>query len=116
MIREVSKAERKVIQKAVEELLERYRMYKFLGNTDHKFASLTAAVDALPAIEKHLIEAKYLSDESEYLTDYQVFTFEFDPPIAHTTYTKIRDRALLKLALRLNLCPQLDLLGERANV
>lgn len=44
-----------------------------------------------------------MAEESEYLTDYQVYCFKFQPPISTTTYDKIRWKAFYKLALNLNI-------------
>lgn len=61
------------------------------------------AVNRLPKMERFLIEERYMSLETEYLTDYQVYSFKFQPPISEKTYSKIRWKAFYKLALNLNL-------------
>jgi ArpU family phage transcriptional regulator len=61
------------------------------------------AVRFLPKKERFLIEERYMSEESEYLTDYQVYCFKFQPPISHVTYGKIRWKAFYRLALNLNI-------------
>ncbi|MBS4188688.1 transcriptional regulator [Bacillus sp. FJAT-49705] len=61
------------------------------------------AVKRLPPMERFLIEARYMSDDSEYLTDYNVYCFKFQPPISHVTYGKIRWKAFYRLALNLNI-------------
>ena len=61
------------------------------------------AVDRLPKMEKFLIQERYLSSESEYLTDYNVYSHKFQPPISEKTYAKIRWKAFYKLALNLNI-------------
>lgn len=116
MLEYISKADRKIVRKSVGDLFERYRMAKFLGKAEEEFKPLIDAIYRLPEVEKKLVVAKYLSNESEYLADYQVYSYHFDPPISQVTYIKIRDRAFLKLALIFNLCPELDLLGEKGNV
>lgn len=60
------------------------------------------AVCRLPKMERLLIEERYMSDDSEYLTDYNVYCFKFQPPISATRYSKIRWRAFYRLALNLN--------------
>jgi ArpU family phage transcriptional regulator len=60
------------------------------------------AVKRLPKMERFLIEERYMAEESEYLTDYQVYCFKFQPPISAVTYDKIRWKAFYKLALNLN--------------
>lgn len=61
------------------------------------------AVDRLPKMEKFLIQERYMSSESEYLTDYNVYSHKFQPPISEKTYSKIRWKAFYKLALNLNI-------------
>ncbi len=70
------------------------------------------AVSRLPEIEKKLIEERYMTRESEYLTDYNVYCHKLDPPISAPTYYKIRWRAFLKLALNLNLAVFMDKKNE----
>lgn len=60
-------------------------------------------VNRLPDKERFLITERYLLPDSSYLTDLHVYSFSFDPPISEGTYTKIRDRAMYKLALMLNI-------------
>ena len=60
------------------------------------------AVKRLPAMERFLIEERYMSIESDYITDYNVYCFKFQPPISHVTYDKIRWKAFYRLALNLN--------------
>lgn len=61
------------------------------------------AVARLPKMEKFLIEERYMSADSEYLTDYKVYCFKFQPPVSERTYAKIRWKAFYKLALNINL-------------
>jgi ArpU family phage transcriptional regulator len=61
------------------------------------------AVNRLPKMERFLIEERYMSAEAEYLTDYNVYCFKFQPPISERTYSKIRWKAFYKLALNLNI-------------
>lgn len=61
------------------------------------------AIERLPHAEKFLIEQRYLCKEADYITDYNVYCFKFDPPISEKTYAKIRWRALAKLALNMNI-------------
>lgn len=60
------------------------------------------AVKHLPPMEKFLIESRYMGSDSEYLTDYNVYSFKFQPPISAMTYINIRWKAFYKLALNLN--------------
>ncbi|MEC0248858.1 ArpU family phage packaging/lysis transcriptional regulator [Paenibacillus chitinolyticus] len=41
------------------------------------------AVKRLPRLERFLVEERYLSNESEYITDQTVYNYRFDPPISH---------------------------------
>ena len=61
------------------------------------------AVSRLPKLERFLIEERYMCQEAEYITDYHVYSFRFDPPISQPTYARIRWRAFYKLALDLNI-------------
>lgn len=60
------------------------------------------AVKRLPPMERFLIEERYMADDSEYLTDYNVYCFKFQPPISAMTYAKIRWKAFYRMALNLN--------------
>lgn len=44
-----------------------------------------------------------MSEEAEYITDYNVYCFKFQPPISAVTYSNIRWKAFYKLALNLNI-------------
>lgn len=61
------------------------------------------AVGRLPKMERFLIEERYMAEDAEYLTDYKVYCFKFQPPISEKTYSKIRWKAFYKLALNLNI-------------
>lgn len=61
------------------------------------------AVKRLPKMERFLIEERYMSEEAEYITDYNVYCFKFQPPISERTYSKIRWKAFYKMALNLNI-------------
>jgi ArpU family phage transcriptional regulator len=61
------------------------------------------AVSRLPKMERFLIEERYMTEDSDYLTDYKVYCFKFQPPISERTYAKIRWKAFYKLALNLNI-------------
>lgn len=61
------------------------------------------SVKRLPKMERFLIEERYMSEDAEYLTDYKVYCFKFQPPISPVTYDKIRWKAFYKLALNLNI-------------
>jgi ArpU family phage transcriptional regulator len=61
------------------------------------------AVKRLPRMERFLIEERYMCEEAEYITDYNVYCHKFQPPISPVTYANIRWKAFYKLALNLNL-------------
>jgi ArpU family phage transcriptional regulator len=61
------------------------------------------AVKRLPPMERFLIEVRYMSEDAEYLTDFNVYFHKFQPAISEKTYSKIRWRAFYKLALDLNI-------------
>lgn len=61
------------------------------------------AVRGLSKMESFLVAERYMSSDSEYISDYSVYNFKFQPPISEKTYSKIRWRAFYKLALRLNI-------------
>ncbi|WP_374963774.1 hypothetical protein [Lysinibacillus sp. RS5] len=108
LLKHLTKMEKVEIRKAVVNELERYRLSKFtlenLDNDDVAFHQMIErAIERLPTPERFLIEARYLSANSEYLTDYHVYNLKFDPPISPATYTKIRDTAMIKISLFLNL-------------
>lgn len=59
------------------------------------------AVYRLPKKERQLIEERYMSPDSEYITDYEVYNFRLH--ISAKTYSKIRWKAFYRLALNLNI-------------
>ncbi|KON69922.1 transcriptional regulator [Peribacillus butanolivorans] len=139
---ELPELDRKETQKALEETLKKYRLYKYLlyeereasvtsspevryhgptnqtgdqtgsiaiYNTDQQTyrknfcKRLECAVSRLPKLERFLIEERYMQEESDYLTDYNVYCFKFQPAISEKTYSKIRWKAFYKVALNLNI-------------
>lgn len=60
-------------------------------------------VKRLPPMESFLIEARYMCEDAEYITDFNVYYHKFQPPISGKTYDKIRWKAFYKLALNLNI-------------
>lgn len=61
------------------------------------------AVKHLPPMERFLIEQRYMGDDSDYITDFKVYSFKFQPQISANTYDKIRWKAFYRLALNLNI-------------
>lgn len=108
LLKHLTKMEKVEIRKAVVNELARYRLSKFtIENSDNDdvvfHQMIERAIERLPTLERFLIEARYLSVNSEYLTDYHVYNLKFDPPISSMTYTKIRDTAMINISLFLNL-------------
>ncbi len=106
LLKHLTRAEKVKIRKAVVKELARYRISKFTDPDNNNVAfhqMIERAIERLPTPERFLIEARYLSANSEYLTDYHVYNLKFDPPISSVTYTKIRDTAMIKISLFLNL-------------
>lgn len=106
LLKHLTRAEKVKIRKAVVKELAQYRISKFTDPDNDNVAfhqMIERAIERLPTPERFLIEARYLSANSEYLTDYHVYNLKFDPPISSVTYTKIRDTAMIKISLFLNL-------------
>lgn len=108
LLKNLTKAEKVEIRKAVVKELARYRVSKLAAeNSENDNAAfrqmIERAIEVLPTPERFLIETRYLSANSEYMTDYHVYNIKFDPPISAMTYTKIRDAAMIKISLVLDL-------------
>lgn len=69
----------------------------------HYCERIERAVSRLPKMERFLIEERYMSQDADYLTDFNVYCHKFQPPISHVTYGKIRWKAFYRLALNLNI-------------
>ncbi|WEK53271.1 MAG: transcriptional regulator [Candidatus Cohnella colombiensis] len=61
------------------------------------------AVSRLPRMERFLLQERYMCEDAEYLTDYNVYTQKFQPQISEGTYAKVRWKAFYKLALSLDI-------------
>lgn len=72
-------------------------------NRKHYCKRIERAVKRLPFKERALIEERYMGDDSEYITDFAVYSHRFNSPISERTYAKIRWKAFYKLALNLNI-------------
>lgn len=114
MFDKLASVEKMKIRNVVEKELERYRISKNMlsdaeeDNTEFH-QKIETAINRLPEKEKFLITQRYLHPESEYMQEYQVYELLFDPPISHVTYSVIRNRAMIKLALFLRLDTGVDL-------
>jgi DNA-directed RNA polymerase specialized sigma subunit len=104
--------------KAVEEVLKRAMLYKFIvdtqtevimGETEQgqryadgvqqriKFIELIEqTVNRLPILEKQLVSERYLVQTADYIHDYQVYKDIMQ--ISNMTYSKIRAQAFKRLA------------------
>ncbi|MFS0767092.1 hypothetical protein [Peribacillus phoenicis] len=110
---ELSADERKRIRKVLEQEFESYRLYQLLigseGYIDQQpymkafCEGIDQAVSRLPAREKHLIMERYLNNESDYITDIDMYTCRMNPSISARTYGLYRDRAIFKLAMYLKI-------------
>lgn len=108
--------DQKAMKTAVEEIFKSYRFHSFLNRIDvteiPEEARLCKAIDEVVANldpdEQLLIRERYMKRER--ITDLQVYSFAFDPPISAVTYMKIRSRAFEKL---LHAFSMLGLLGGR---
>ena len=108
LFKHLTNEEKGKILKAVVSELERYRISKAMaeitGDDDTEFhRNIELAVNGLPTRERELIATRYLSSDSEYLTDQHVAAFRLDPPISLATYATIRNRAMIRIALYLKL-------------
>ena len=108
LLKNLTRTEKAKIRKAVVKELARYRVSKLAAENSNNdniafHQMIKRAIEVLPTPERFLIETRYLSADSEYLTDYHVYNFKFDPSISSMTYTKIRDTAMIKISLFLNL-------------
>jgi ArpU family phage transcriptional regulator len=63
------------------------------------------AVNRLHPKERLLIEHRYMKEDyaDEYVKDYQIYNFVFNPPVSAGRYKKIRWQAFYKLALALDI-------------
>jgi len=94
----VPKLNKKEVARAMHKVFEQYDFCKRTpGDSEREeyARKVEAAVNALGGDEKNLVTQRYMIDF--YRMDYQVYNFHFNPPISKDTYTKIRDRAFLKL-------------------
>lgn len=107
LFKHLTNEEKGRILKVVTKELERYRISKAMaeitGDDTEFHRNIELAVNGLPTRERDLIATRYLSSDSEYLTDQHVAAFCLDPPISLATYATIRNRAMLRIALYLKL-------------
>lgn len=63
------------------------------------------AVKRLHPKERLILEERYMKEDynGEYVRDYQIYSFVFNPPISNMTYSKIRWKAFYRLALALDI-------------
>lgn len=65
-----------------------------------KCKRIEAVVSQLHPMERLVMENRYMR---EYVKDFQVYTFVFDPPISEKTYRKLRWNAVRRVAVALNI-------------
>lgn len=116
LFKHLTRKENLKVCEAVEKELERYRTSKYYephkGSEEERILfhrKVEEAVDHLPKKEKLLIVERYLHPESDYIRDNEVYNLRFEPPISHMTYYSIRDAAMIKIALFLNLDTGIEL-------
>ncbi|TDL50911.1 hypothetical protein E2R60_20395 [Paenibacillus dendritiformis] len=93
----------KAMKTAIEEVFKSYRFHSFLNRIDvakvpeeaHLCKAIDEVVANLDPDEQLLIRERYMKRER--ITDTQVYSFAFSPPISAVTYMKIRHRAFEKL-------------------
>jgi ArpU family phage transcriptional regulator len=80
-------------------------IYNVDAPTSHKHdcEKIERAIKGLPRMERFLLQERYMCEDAEYITDYNVYTQKFQPPISDNTYAKIRWKAFYKLALALDI-------------
>ncbi|UHA74422.1 hypothetical protein [Paenibacillus sp. 481] len=91
--------EHKQVKLAVEQVFDKYRLYRVVileGTPEAHFLNLIETiVGQLEPDEQFLIEQRYM--KSKRITDTQVYSSKFDPPISAVTYSSIRKAAFEKL-------------------
>lgn len=105
---DLSTKEKRVIREAVEPVFEKYRFLKkkeVIDEINEEQAAfcqkLEKVIAELPIKESFLIKERYLHPESDYITDYQVYSFRYEPQISDQTYARYRNRAMIRIALYL---------------
>jgi len=100
-------AEKKKIRESVIPEFEKYRFFReieHLTKDQETFCKrIENAVDRLPSIEKSLITKRYMGHDSEYVTDYQVYSMLMETPLSEPTYSRIKNNAMVKIALFLGI-------------
>ncbi|MEK4273180.1 hypothetical protein [Paenibacillus sp. FSL R7-0026] len=91
------------VAKVMKKVFEQYDFCKRTpGDSEREeyVRKVKAAVSSLGGDERNLVTQRYMIDF--YRLDYQVYNFHFNPSISKDTYTKIRERAFLKLFVLLS--------------
>lgn len=103
----LSPKDKKKARKLVTDGLRLYRLLNGMeGLSDEQqqiIQRIERAVNNLPNQERELISVRYMQLDSDYITDYEVYNYLLETPISPVTYALIRDRAVMKLALSLNI-------------
>lgn len=103
----VSLQDKKEIRGAVLERLALCRLLNMMNDLDESktdfIEKVKTAIDSLPGLEKELINIRYMDNDSEYITDTEVYNDLLSEPISPVTYSTIRERAIMKLAIYLDI-------------
>ncbi|OKL37606.1 hypothetical protein [Domibacillus mangrovi] len=122
-------ADMREIRKILINEFERYRFYRYTlmprweGNEEipdptyspdqqeainNYCAKIESAVSMLPCRERDLIQERYLSVESEYLTDIEMYQQRMKPTISAAAYRSCKNKAMQKLAFYLGMLIRMD--------
>lgn len=113
MLDKLSTSEKRRVKEAVQRVLEKYRDLKLGLPGDKSFCELIEqVVDQLPEKERFLIQQRFMSQEADYLTNQIICNQFFEPAISEVTFIKIRDRAMVKIALKLKIDCGFDLVSK----
>lgn len=107
MYDDLSVQDKKDIRKSVSNNITWYRIFTTMDDLDDDkkefLEKVKRAVNSLPELERELIEKRYMDINSDYVTDFEVYTELLNEPICPVTYSVIRDRAIIKLAILLDI-------------
>ncbi|MFB6467657.1 hypothetical protein ACE38V_12775 [Cytobacillus sp. Hz8] len=113
LFKSLTTSEKRKIREAVIPELEQYRILRSLENINDAqetfLRRMEKALEGLPSIEKLVITKRYTDNDSDYVTDYQMYNIYMNPPVCVVTYSSIRDRAMFKIALFLEIDTGIDL-------
>lgn len=89
------------------QIFDRYRFYKHLSfglndpsrveEMNNYCARIEQIVSELPAVEREIIQERYMTKECDYITDRDVYSAKLTSPLSAPTFSKIRDNACSKI-------------------